>query len=429
VERAARRGYPFPAAFMSSKPGAGINHKRYGVTSLGVIVFTHEILRALGIDPHNEPFTVKFTGGPRGDVAGNAMRLLMEDYGENARIVAVTDGHGAAWDPEGLDHAELSRLIRGERGIAEFDAALLRGAGAFVSRADTPEGVRRRNTLHNTAAADVFIPSGGRPQTINARNWEQFLDGSGHPTSRAIVEGANIFISPEARERLQEKGVLIVHGSSANKTGVICSSYEILGGLVMDEAEFMAVKDRYVAEVLDILRTRAADEARLMLRELKACDGCKPLTEITMELSKEINSLADRIYETLLATTPAIPDDPELLELLHAYCPPVLVERYAERIPRRVPERHLYALLAASTASRIVYAEGLGWLSSLARDRDVCAVARTYIRQEKKLAGYAEQVRRCGLDKADEVARILEAAGRKILTGEALGLGDYGFRR
>ena len=36
-------------AFISSKPGAGINHKEYGVTSLGVNVYMEEVLKFLGI--------------------------------------------------------------------------------------------------------------------------------------------------------------------------------------------------------------------------------------------------------------------------------------------------------------------------------------------------------------------------------------------
>ena len=65
VSRAAQRGYSIPAAFMSSKPRAGINHKEYGVTSEGVNVFLDTALRrALGIDPTTTPFTIKMTGGP-----------------------------------------------------------------------------------------------------------------------------------------------------------------------------------------------------------------------------------------------------------------------------------------------------------------------------------------------------------------------------
>lgn len=62
VRRAEERGYPTPAAFMSSKPRAGINHKEYGVTSEGVNVFLDVGLRnVLGVNPTDQPFTVSFT--------------------------------------------------------------------------------------------------------------------------------------------------------------------------------------------------------------------------------------------------------------------------------------------------------------------------------------------------------------------------------
>ena len=75
ILRAAQRGYPIPAAFMSSKKDAGINHKEFGVTSEGVVVYLDVALRAvLKINPHRDPFTIKITGWPDGDVAGNLIR-------------------------------------------------------------------------------------------------------------------------------------------------------------------------------------------------------------------------------------------------------------------------------------------------------------------------------------------------------------------
>ena len=71
--QAERRGYKYVAAFMSSKPGEGINHKEFGVTSEGVNVYVDNTLRFLGVDPKKERFTVKITGGPDGDVAGNEL--------------------------------------------------------------------------------------------------------------------------------------------------------------------------------------------------------------------------------------------------------------------------------------------------------------------------------------------------------------------
>lgn len=422
VERARERGYRWPSAFMSSKPGAGINHKQYGVTSLGVMVFAEEVLLHLGIDPKTQPFTVKLTGGPKGDVAGNLMRIMFRDYGDNARVVAVTDGHGAAYDPEGLDRGELMRLVDEQRSIDAFNATLLKGEGAFVASSRDAETARLRNALHNTARADVFIPSGGRPNTMNLRNWHEFFDADGVPTARAIIEGANLFVAPEARKRLAERGVLVVHGSSANKTGVICSSYEVLGGLVMTDDEFLSVKERYVEDVFAILRRRARDEARLLLAEMRRCDRCKPLHVISVEASQEMNAAADALYGALLERQPSIAGDALWRDLVFDYCPAVLVEDYRERILDMVPQRHLYALIAAYAASGIVYAEGMGWLQGVSGQRDIVEVVRCWLEERDRMDRLAAGVEAAGLPGSDDVAHLLVYGGRRRATEERLGL-------
>lgn len=103
VSRAGERGYPIPSAFMSSKPDAGINHKVYGVTSEGVQVFLDVALREMKMHPDQLPpnedgsdgfFTVKMTGGPDGDVAGNMIKILQREYGDKCRVVGLADGTG-----------------------------------------------------------------------------------------------------------------------------------------------------------------------------------------------------------------------------------------------------------------------------------------------------------------------------------------------
>jgi len=53
----------------------GINHKEFGVTSEGVAVFLDVALNLIGVSPKERPWTVKLTGGPDGDVAGNMLKL------------------------------------------------------------------------------------------------------------------------------------------------------------------------------------------------------------------------------------------------------------------------------------------------------------------------------------------------------------------
>ena len=100
-QRAIVRQHPFPGTFMSSKSGAGINHKEFAVTAEGLSVYLDVSLRHIGVDPRQQSFTVKMTGGPDGVVAGNVLRILRRDYGEFARVVAIADSSGVAQDPQG----------------------------------------------------------------------------------------------------------------------------------------------------------------------------------------------------------------------------------------------------------------------------------------------------------------------------------------
>jgi glutamate dehydrogenase len=189
--RAAQRGYPIPAAFMSSKKGAGINHKEFGVTSEGIVVYLDVALKnVLKIDPRTTPFTIKVTGGPDGDVAGNLMKILFREYGDNCKIVGIADGFGVAEDPKGLDSKELLRLVEESLPITSFNTKRLSKQGIMLP-ATTEEGLQRRLSMCFRVKADAFVPAGGRPNTINIDNWKQFLDENGKPTSSLIVEGTH----------------------------------------------------------------------------------------------------------------------------------------------------------------------------------------------------------------------------------------------
>ena len=199
IKRAAQRGYDTPAAFMSSKPRAGINHKEYGVTSEGVNVYLDVALRhVLKIDPKKEPFTIKITAGPDDDVAGNELKILNREYGDNAKVVGIADGTGCAEDPNGLNWEELLRLVHENLPIDQFDTSKL-GEGGSVHKVDTEAGVKARNSMHNRVQADAFVPAGGRPNTINVHNYKHFLNADGTPSSPLIVEGANLFVTGKSK--------------------------------------------------------------------------------------------------------------------------------------------------------------------------------------------------------------------------------------
>ncbi len=402
VAWAARRGYPIPTALMSSKPGAGINHKVFGVTSEGVVVFLEVGLHAIGVHPRRDRFTVKITGGPDGDVGGNAIRIMHREFGENACIVGIADGSGSAEDPAGLNHEELLRLVDAGLPIVSFDASKL-GPEGRMADLEAAEGVRLRNTLHNRVVADAFVPCGGRPATVHQANWREFLLKDGTPSSRLIVEGANLFLTPQARSHLADAGVVIFKDSSANKCGVICSSYEIGASMLLSPDEFIDIKQQFVDEVLGKLRELARLEAELLARMLRRQPRLH-LPEASMRLSRAAIRTADAIEGSLDRLSD---DDLATMETMIAdHLPEILLAAAGDRLQKQMPPAYRRWLIAKSLAARIVYREGLEAVEAVESD-SIPALAVEFLRREQQREHLADEVDASAMDHAADIASLL----------------------
>lgn len=378
------------SAFISGKPKVGINHKEYGVTSLGLNVYVDTILRYMGIDPLKQSFTVKMAGGPDGDVAGNEICNLYKYYPNTAKLVALTDATGTIYDPNGLDLKVLVDLFKEAKGIRYYPAQKLNNGGFLVDkhtkRFQTPlvqqtlcwkkvngkvqddwisssdMNALLRHNVHRTPA-DVFIPAGGRPRTLNESNYTDFLDETGKPTASAIIEGANLYLTPRARRALEEKGVLIVKDSSANKTGVICSSFEVLSGLTLGDEAFVANKEQLVKEILARLAECAGNEARLLIETHQ--ETGEPLTEISDIISARINQFTDQLSAYLEPITLSNDPNDKLTKSFLDYCLPTLREKYQERLLHEIPPMHRKAIISCHLAAQLVYKRGLNWFPSV----------------------------------------------------------------
>ncbi len=432
ANRARERGLPHHATLMSSKPGAGINHKEFGVTSEGIFRWIQVVLPLIqgvqgakaGKNAAHPPYTVKITGGPDGDVGGNLLKILNREHGKRVKVVAIGDGTGAAVDPNGLDWRELLRLVREGKGIAAFDPAKLspesRKAGAQVVPASDRAGEQFRNDLHNHVVADLFIPCGGRPNTINDDNWSAFLR-EGKPTAKAMVEGANIFVTAQARRNLEDAGLLVIKDSSANKGGVICSSYEVLAGLVLDDEEFLRIKPAFVAGVQEIIRSRAEAEAKALFSAWKRRAGHVRLSDLSQQLSIEINRVSGLIE-------PLITDHLDVADLqatwsrhLDGHCPPALLA-FRDRFKTHIPREHRSAILAKRLASRMVYKEGLTWCSTylLATDR-LWETLRTYLDAETEVAAVCARLAALNLPDAATMIGVVQTGAQRELVRRRLG--------
>ncbi|CAH0517460.1 unnamed protein product [Peronospora belbahrii] len=407
TKRAGYRGYPVPRAFISSKPDAGFNHKVYGVTSEGVAVFADVALRSQNVDPTKHPFTVKITGGTDGDVAGNVIKILHREYGSNLRIVGICDGTGVVEDPQGLDMGELLRLVNESLPLSSFDELKVADTGVKYD-INTAEGIRARNSMHNRVKSDLFIPAGGRPNTINENNWRDYLDADGKPSAGLIVEGANLFITPEARQLLFDNaGVVIVKDSSANKCGVVCSSYEIVASMLLDTDEFLTVKDELVVQVIDKLRALARVEAQLLFREYK-----KDPTSALPPASERISRAITRVHDAILAHFDDLCEEDQqlLFTLIEEHLPPKLRELALHRVQENVPLAYTRSIVASSLASKIVYREGLQFTEALP-DSNLSNMALQYLKQEKKVQRLVEDVRSSQLPNKEDIADLIARGG------------------
>jgi glutamate dehydrogenase len=211
---------------------------------------------------------------------------------------------------------------------------------------------RMLSTHINHTIADVFIPAGGRPGTLSRDVVHEYLDHQGIPTSRAIIEGANLYLSAHSRQFLEERGVLIIKDSSANKGGVICSSFEVLAGLTLTEEEFAKHKEEIVKEILEKIEKYSSNEVRYILT--KHHDTRQFCSKISDELSDAINGRAMLFLQGLEEGEVVLSD--EHLWSFFAYCLPLLRNQYVERLLHNIPPAHKRAIIATYLATEQTYA-------------------------------------------------------------------------
>eukprot|EP00049_Salpingoeca_infusionum_P013465 m.251585 g.251585 ORF g.251585 m.251585 type:complete len:1014 (-) comp15456_c0_seq2:420-3461(-) len=365
------RGYKYWKAFSTGKSTelGGIPHDTYGMTTQSVRAYVEGIQRELELNPAE---CTKFqTGGPDGDLGSNEIKLGKE------RTVAVVDGSGVAFNPEGLDMDELRRLADGRQMVNHYK--LKEGEKSFfVSVEDTdfetpsgaiiPDGLQYRNVFHLNpdVKVDFFVPCGGRPASVNVNNVKQFLyNADGELRCKYIVEGANLFFTQEARLIIEAAGVILIKDASANKGGVTSSSLEVLAALSMEDGDFMehmTVKDgvipqmytEYVNAVQKVIVNNAEMEFNCMWKHQQKTG--EPMSIVSDKLSTKIVTMRD----ALLESKRLFQNEKLKVKVMQEAIPEVLRQKVGlDNILARLPEAYSKALFASYLASRFVYLTGL----------------------------------------------------------------------
>ena len=368
TEHARKRGAPWWKSFFTGKNPklGGIPHDTYGMTTLSVREYVNGIYRKLALDPS----TVRKmqTGGPDGDLGSNEILLGNEKY------CAIVDGAGVLVDPEGLNSEELLRLAKQRVMINHYDATKLSSKGYRVlveeSNITLPDGeivnngATFRNTFHLRAGNyDMFVPCGGRPESIDISSVSKLIK-DGKATIPYIVEGANLFLTQDAKLRLEKAGCIVFKDASTNKGGVTSSSMEVLASLAFDDAGFienMCVREdgtvpsfytEYVRQVQAVIKKNAALEFEAMWKEHEATGV--PRSVLSDRLSLAITNLDQELQETELWH-----DLPLRKSVLQDALPKLLLDKIGfDTIVERVPDNYLRAIFGSYLASNFVYQHG-----------------------------------------------------------------------
>jgi glutamate dehydrogenase len=315
TEHARDRGAPWWKSFFTGKSPklGGIPHDKYGMTTLSVRQYVEGIYRKLELDPTK--IRKLQTGGPDGDLGSNEILL------GNERYTAIVDGSGVLVDPNGLDRQELLKLAKSRSMIVQYDISKLSSQGYRVlvdennvrlpSGENITNGTSFRNTFHlRKPEYDVFVPCGGRPESIDLSSASKLIDADGKTLVPYIVEGANLFLTQDAKLRLEKAGCILYKDASANKGGVTSSSLEVLAALALDDQTFiehMCMKDDgtipqfyqdYVKQVQNKIKDNATLEFEAIWREHEITG--QPRSILSDTLSVAITKMDEELQKSSL---------------------------------------------------------------------------------------------------------------------------------
>jgi glutamate dehydrogenase/leucine dehydrogenase len=131
--------------------------------------------------------------------AGSYMAKILSKHGY--KIIAVSDSKAGIYNPKGLDPVKVEKYKKSTGSVANYE-----GTKAIT------------NAQILTLPCDVLIPA-ALENVITKEN-------AGKVKAKAIVELANGPTTPEADEKLNKKGVILVPDILANAGGVTVSYFE-----------------------------------------------------------------------------------------------------------------------------------------------------------------------------------------------------------
>ena len=223
------RGHSVPGVVTGKPIAIGGSVGRSDATGQGVIYTIADAARRLGFELAGARVAIQGFGN-----VGEATARLLHEAG--AHVVAITDVHGGAMNPDGLDIPFLRRYL-GEHGTI----------------VDAPGTSPISNDELFALDVDVLVLAALEGQITEAN--------AGRVRARILAEGANGPVDPSADAILVERGVTVIPDILCNAGGVVVSYFEWAQNRAALAWTLDEVNDRLRRQILaaaDVVWQRAA---------------------------------------------------------------------------------------------------------------------------------------------------------------------------
>ncbi|HEX7150418.1 MAG TPA: Glu/Leu/Phe/Val dehydrogenase [Thermoanaerobaculia bacterium] len=172
---------------------------RVEATARGVLFTTLEAMKRTNMPIAGATIAIQGFG----NVGSNAAKLFHE---AGAKVIAVSDVHGAIANKNGIDVPKLLEYVGRERRVTGFSGAEAMSSDALLE-----------------LECDVLIPAALENQ-ITLRNVERIR-------AKIVAEAANGPTTPDADVILRDRGILVIPDVLCNAGGVTVSYFEWVQGL------------------------------------------------------------------------------------------------------------------------------------------------------------------------------------------------------
>jgi glutamate dehydrogenase (NAD(P)+) len=246
-------GYTVPGVVTGKPLELGGSEGRVEATGRGVIVCTIEACKMMNMPLEGARVVVQGFG----NVGSVAARLAER---EGAKVIAISDGTGGIYNPNGLPINDLYIKYSGvEGGIQNYQ-----------------DCTKITNKELLELECDILIPAAIQAQITkeNAPNIK----------AKLIVEGANGPTTLEADQILADKGIIVVPDILANAGGVVVSYFE----WVQDLQNFFWEEEQVNDRLARIMRSAYAGVAEMMhlhktdMRTAAMIIGVKRVSDATL---------------------------------------------------------------------------------------------------------------------------------------------------